>query len=60
VKKNGQDNGVIAGFMKTWLFEDMDIRRHGLLSHIMMMMRNVVYLLLYDDRIGYHIFDYHG
>lgn len=33
----GQENGVIVGFMKTYLFEDMVIWKHGLLSHIMMM-----------------------
>ena len=32
MKKIGQKNGVIAGFMKTYLFEDMTIWKHGLLT----------------------------
>ena len=33
----GQENGVITGHMETCLFEDMDIWKYGLLSHMMMM-----------------------
>jgi len=50
----GQENGVIVGFMKTYLFEDMAIWRHDLLSHIMIMTLYLMVIILFRTYVDYH------
>ena len=54
MKKIGQENGVIVGFMKTQIFEDMAIWIHGLLSHIMMMTSYFMMIGLVLTYVDYH------